>query len=300
MKKTITIGISAYNEAKNILKLLDSIINQRQRNFVLEKIIVACDGCTDNTATVVRRFVEKYPVVQLIDDGNRIGKSGRLNNFCRINRSDIIVIFDADTTLGSPDTLLFIAEAFGNLSVGLVAGADIPYPPETFFESIVVTAVDLWRSIRLNYNDGDTVHNSHGCILAISKDFSKKLHIQENVNGADHFFYFKAKEFGFDFKYAEKAIVYYREPNNLSDFISQRRRFYTISDSMTEIFGEWIIPYYKSTPLLLRIKKIVSMFFKHPILLPLAIGLQLSMNIYMEVKRPERTRDIWDTIQSTK
>ncbi|TAN58782.1 glycosyltransferase [Patescibacteria group bacterium] len=300
MKKTITVGIPAHNEEKNIGKLLESIFAQKQEGYILEKVIVACDGCTDNTDGIAHYFMEKYPAVQLVNDGDRIGKSGRSNNFFRMNRSDILVILDADTILRSSDTLRFITEAFGDPSIGLVAGADMPYPPETLFESIVITAVDLWRSIRLNIDHGDTVHNSHGCALAFSKDFAEKLTIPKGINGDDHYAYFRSKELGFSFRYATKAVVNYREPSNPCDFIIQRSRFYVINGHMIEIFGSWVKPYYKSVPLSEKLPAILSMFLHRPILLPLALMLEFFMRLHIKTRKQYISGSMWDTVQSTK
>lgn len=299
-KCTVTVGISAHNEDGNIIKLLDSIVSQRQTNFLLEKIIIACDGCTDNTASLVRKYQKKYPIIYLIDDGERLGKSQRINSFFRINNSDILVIFDADTILGSADTMLFITECFDSSSVGLVAGADMPYPPRTFFESVAVTVVDLWRSIRLNINHGDTVHNSHGRLLAFSKNFLEKMTIPKESNGDDHYVYFRAKELGFGFRYAEKAVVYYHEPSNLQDFIIQRSRFHTINGHMIEVFGPWIEPYYRSVPLSEKLPAFLSMFLHRPILLPLALMLEVFMRIHIKINKQHFSGGIWDNVQSTK
>lgn len=299
-KCTVTVGIPAHNEEANIIKLLDSIVSQRQTNFILEKIIIACDGCTDNTANLVRKYQKKYSIVHLIDDEKRLGKSQRDNSFFRTNNSDILVIFDADTTLGFPDTLLCIVEAFNDPSTGLVAGADIPYPPRTFFESVAVTVVDLWRSIRLNINHGDTVHNSHGRLLAFSKNFSEKITIPRESNGDDHYVYFMAKELGFGFRYAEKAVVYYREPSNLQDFILQRSRFHTINGHMVEIFGLWVKPYYRSVPLSEKLPAFLSMFLHRPILLPLALMLEVFMRIHIKVSKQHFSGGTWNIVQSTK
>jgi glycosyltransferase involved in cell wall biosynthesis len=63
-KLTVTIGIPAYNEEKSISNLLDSIIEQTQKDYVLEKVIVACDGCTDKTSEVVSEYVKKYNFIE--------------------------------------------------------------------------------------------------------------------------------------------------------------------------------------------------------------------------------------------
>ena len=67
-KQTVTIGIPAHNEAENISYLLRSILRQKQRNYKLEKIIVVCDGCTDNTEDKVKQFAKKHKIVELIFD----------------------------------------------------------------------------------------------------------------------------------------------------------------------------------------------------------------------------------------
>lgn len=297
---TVTIGIPAHNEERNIGKLLESILVQRQDGYILEKVIVVCDGCTDNTSAIVHRFMEKYQIIHLIDDGRRLGQAERCQNFYTENTSDILVTLDADTTLGSVDTLSRIVESFNDPSIGLVAGADMPYLPETFFESIVVTAVDLWRSIRLNINHGDTVHNSHGCVLAFSRNFAEKIIIPTGSNGNDHYVYFRAKTLGFGFHYAEKAIVYYREPSNLHDFIAQRSRFHAINGHMVEIFGSWVEPYYKSVPLSEKLPAFLSMFLHRPLLLPLALMLEAFMRLHIKISKQHFSGSTWDTIQSTK
>ena len=39
--------------------------------------------------------------MEIIDDGRRLGQAGRLNEFYKINKSDIFITFDADVILGN-------------------------------------------------------------------------------------------------------------------------------------------------------------------------------------------------------
>src|SRR5258708_26629353 len=123
-KISITIGIPAYNEEDNIGKLLDSIISQKGSRYNIEKIIVACDGCTDKTAEIVEKYIDKHNNIYLINDGLRLGQAGRLNEFYKINKSDIFITFDADTVLGHRYVVNEIAECFEDKNVGLVGGSD--------------------------------------------------------------------------------------------------------------------------------------------------------------------------------
>lgn len=55
-----TIIVPAHNEATVIRRCLDSLVNQTS----VDKIIVACNGCSDNTADIVRK---EYPTVLCLD-----------------------------------------------------------------------------------------------------------------------------------------------------------------------------------------------------------------------------------------
>ena len=52
----LSIVIPAYNEEKYISKTLDSIKSQNLKNY---EIIVVCNGCTDKTSKIVRKYTNK-------------------------------------------------------------------------------------------------------------------------------------------------------------------------------------------------------------------------------------------------
>ena len=64
----IGIVIPAYNEAESIATTLHSLLNQ---TYLPSQIIVVDDGSTDNTAEVVNHIASKYPIVQLIQRGEK-------------------------------------------------------------------------------------------------------------------------------------------------------------------------------------------------------------------------------------
>ncbi len=295
---TLTIGIPAHNEEKNLSRLLRSLSKQ-QGNFVLEQVIVACDGCTDATASIARGFSDRLPVL-VVDDGRRVGQSARMREMMESSRSDVYVSLDADTWLDAPGTLEALVAPFAEAGMGLVAGADRPAFPRTFFEHVVVTVVDQWRYARTAFNGGDTVHNAHGCVLALSRRLAQEAKLPATVNGADHFLYFKAKELGLGFRYQESAVVRYREPDNLSDYLSQRSRFHTIHDSMEAYFGPWVWDAYAPLPGSVKRSALWRMFTERPLLFMLAIALEITSRLYILVKHPVSAGGVWQTVKSTK
>ena len=53
---TISIGVCAYNEEKNILHTLGSILSQELDGFEISEIIVVSSGSTDRTESIVHEF----------------------------------------------------------------------------------------------------------------------------------------------------------------------------------------------------------------------------------------------------
>ena len=64
----IGIVIPAYNEAESIATTLHSLLNQ---TYPPSQIIVVDDGSTDSTAEVVNHIASKYPIVQLVQRGEK-------------------------------------------------------------------------------------------------------------------------------------------------------------------------------------------------------------------------------------
>ncbi len=298
-KKTVLIGIPAHNEQSNIANLLDSIIIQKGNSFTLTKVIVICDGCEDNTANIVAGYCKKYKNFTVIDDNARFGKAARLNELYRINTGDILITFDGDSLLGSDNVIEEIVRTFSDESVGLVGGGDRPFPAKTFFEKIVVSGIELWYLTRKDINNGSSLYNHHGCVSALSKSFSEKVIIPTDIVAEDSYLYFRSLELGFKFKFAKNAIVYYRAPGNLRDYLLQTKRFLNTKDIITSHFGSWVNDY-RYVPKSLKIKAIFKMILKEPVFMPLSLILSVYIRLIKKFSKEIYKGGIWTSVVSTK
>lgn len=299
-KLTVTIGIPAYNEEKNIGNLLNSLIIQNEDNYILESIIIVCDGCSDQTSSIVQNYYSKDGRVKLVNDGRRLGKSSRINQLFSKSISDILILIDGDVLIKDQKVISEIVREFRNKKVGLVGGCDIPSSPKSFQEKIVVSGIGLWFEVRKSVNKDDSIHNIHGSIYALSKKVYKKFHIPQQVINDDMYVYLKTRELGYRSSFSTRGIVYYQAPANLADFYKQTKRFSAGRFQIDQLFGKRIQKYF-SIPRKAKILGTLSFLIKNPVEGLLAIPLQLSLTVVMPfIKKQYDENGVWRQIASTK
>ncbi len=144
---TVTIAICALNEASNIGQLLQSILEQKEEGYKLEKILLISDGSTDDTVKIARSFSSPFLEVKAYKE--RRGKSFRLNEIYSGVTSDIVVQPDADVILAHPAVIQNLVQSFGeNPKVGMTGGNAQPLPAETFLEQAVNYTLEVYIPFR--------------------------------------------------------------------------------------------------------------------------------------------------------
>jgi len=120
----ITIIVPAYNEAAHIA---DKIINIAALDYPTSrlKLVVYCDGCTDDTARVAEKAIFSHLCqdleVELIESDHNMGKIAALNHLIPKMKSEIIALSDVSALL-SIDALRIAAAHFQDDQTGFVAG----------------------------------------------------------------------------------------------------------------------------------------------------------------------------------
>lgn len=245
-KFTVTIGIPAHNEEQNIGRLLAAIVSQTG-NFFLEKVIVVCDGCADNTENIVREFAKNHPIVQIISDGKRIGKSERLNQLYQINASDALITLDADIEPENDFVFEKLLEPFRDPQVAVVAGHMKPLPGRTFVEKLVVAKDAWWYEARKNFKNGNNIYSSTGCCFALSRDFTKSFKFFPGSINDQEIIYLEVLRQGKKYIFADDAHLNYREVSTWNELLSRAGRFEYNDDLKPygfniDVDGEYRIP----------------------------------------------------------
>ncbi len=263
MKPTLTIGIAAYNEEKNIGHLLQALRMQKISSAKLEGIVVVSDSSTDRTDEIVRKI--EGGGVRLVRMPSRQGGAMAQNAIFAGSKSDIVVVLDADI-MPADDSFIdsLISPIILDPEIGLTSNIIEPAKPRTFVEKALarnhVFKTNLWLSSGM----GNTIYTCFGPARAFSRKLYEGMRYPKDVP-VDSYSYMHCVSHGLKFALARSASVIFRCPENFSDHRKQSTRFMSGKDAIVSVFGDaakaaYRLPFW---PLFLSsLKELVS----HPIL----------------------------------
>jgi cellulose synthase/poly-beta-1,6-N-acetylglucosamine synthase-like glycosyltransferase len=120
----ITVVMPAYNEAAHIAAKLRNLAAIDYPSDRL-RVLVACDGCTDDTVAIARATLAEAGCAHLdatvIDHTRNRGKVAVLNGTIAMVKTEVVVLTDVSAML-PPDALLRAAVHFADPALGAVGG----------------------------------------------------------------------------------------------------------------------------------------------------------------------------------
>jgi glycosyltransferase involved in cell wall biosynthesis len=292
--KTVTIGIPALNEGRNIRQLLFSLLEQKVRNFELKEIIIVSDGSTDDTVAKARSI--RDPRIKVFKKAARTGTAETQNSILRKAGGDILVMLDGDI-MPADNLFLYniVRPIIEDERVGLVGGAVLPLKPRNFIESVLTVGHFLKDRIYINMARGENIYLCHGRVRAFSRDFYKIIHWPRNV-AEDAYSYLLCLQCGFKFRYAPKAKIYFRIPSNLKEHFTQSIRFFGGRKLMKRVFNPGFVTSEYRIPLL----NAVGVTLKSILTRPLLTVTYLVLMICVWIVSPKSYIDNWPLAVSTK
>ena len=211
-----SLGILAYNEEKNIGRLLKAVQEQRLQQVKIKEIIVVSSGSTDRTDEIVRQFAKKDSKIRLLTQQERKGKSSAINLFLQHSSAPILIIESGDT-IPEKDTIEKLILPFQDSTIGMTGGR--PQPINNQKDPVGFAVCLLWKlhdkMAKISPKLGEMV-----AFRNIVKSIPEKSAVDEASIEAI------IKRNGLKLHYVGDAIVYNKGPDNISDFLKQRRRIY--------------------------------------------------------------------------
>ncbi|OGD93454.1 hypothetical protein A2697_00565 [Candidatus Curtissbacteria bacterium RIFCSPHIGHO2_01_FULL_41_44] len=276
---TVTVAISAYNEEKNILRFLKSIILQKEIGFKIKEIWVHSDGSTDKTVALARSIKSKK--IKVWDHKKRTGKSTWLNKIYKDLKTDILVQSDADVVFAHNLVVHdLIKPLIKNPKVGMCGGNPMPVEGKTYWEKVVRVAFEPYQEFRSSVRGGNNAFSAIGQLLAYRKSLVKKIIVPEDMITNDIFTYFYCLQLGWEYRYVKSAIVLFQSPQRLRDLLRQNTRFHAGYNRMFNYFPAELVKEEFKIPKLIYIYSLFKQFVKHPIF----SGTYYLINIYCLIK----------------
>ena len=291
-KITITVGIPAHNEESNIANLVSRLINQREKGFVLKKILVVSDGSTDSTVEKAKSIVNsKIEVVSR----KRSGKNATLNFIMRNTDSDYLVLLDADV---APKDEMFLSKMFDNKS-DLVCAKVIPVSPTTWFESVINQSHFMKLAMYHEVVNKKPVYAGNGRAISLSKNLYKSLVLPQKIVADDAFITLFAIKNDYSIKYNEDTVVYYRSPVNLKDHLKQSTRFFVGQSELEHFFGKDFIRKQYNISKRVTIKYLFRSLKESPIKTSSYIAVFVLVKLILTT-RNVTVSHMWETVRSSK
>jgi cellulose synthase/poly-beta-1,6-N-acetylglucosamine synthase-like glycosyltransferase len=207
----------AYNEGRNIGRLLEAIVTQRTTAATMLEIIVIASGCTDDTEEIVATWAARDKRVRLVVQPRREGKASAVNRFLADAREDILIVCSGDL-LPAEGTIEHLVSPFVDPEVAMTSCRPVPVNDSRCFMGFAAHL--LWGL----HHELNQVDFKAGELIAFRKVFTRipygtavdEAAIESVIRGQ-----------GYTVRYVEKAVTYNKGPETVRDFLRQRRRIYS-------------------------------------------------------------------------
>lgn len=214
----LSVVVPAYNEERNIRRLLESLLAQRLASGALVEVVVVASGCTDATCAEVEAVRARDGRVRLIVQDARLGKAAAINAYLREREAsaEVVIISSADILL-QPGCLELLVRAFReDPQLGMCGGRPVPTNPRTTLMGRMVGF--LWDL----HHERALESPKLGELVAVRASLLRPLSVASAVDEAS----LEAciTERGFRLGYVPEAVVTNRGPERLREYFSQRRR----------------------------------------------------------------------------
>ena len=263
---TVSVGVTAYNEQKNIRRLLESLKNQEQTGFRLGEIIVISDGSTDSTVSEAKKV--KSPYVKIIKETERAGQQSRQNQILRFFKGDILVLLEADVLPRGNNYLSQLIRPLAmspDSRVVMAVGDDTPVRPRGVYERMLYSGTQFKKHLAASWKGGNNIYSCGGHSgKALARHFAKSLRFPKAVP-EDAYIYMALKKSGLHFVKTYEAVAYMRNVSNFSDRLKQARKYLSGKGSLENYFPSDSLKMEYAIPRLQMFKTFARFLLQEPI-----------------------------------
>jgi len=289
---TISAGVCAYNEEKNILQCLRSLTSQVFRGKELIEVLVVSSGSIDRTDELVLEYARITDGrVRLIVQEQREGKNSAVNAFVEQAKGDVLFLANADNVM-QENTLDLMAAHFQEPSAGMVGGHPIPVnDKDTYMGFAVHMLWDMHHRLSL-------IHPKVGEIVAFR---NLGLKIPTGMGSDEDLIRRELENRGYQIRYEPGALIFNRGPTTVQDFFIQRTRV-NIGERYMKRWFDYDIPTWDKAYLFNAWFSFLKDNARHPLKMVVAMVMEAFARAYaaLHVRLDKGDRAIWQVVESTK
>jgi poly-beta-1,6-N-acetyl-D-glucosamine synthase len=214
----VSIVVPAYNEAANIRRLLNSLLEQETRVARVVEIVVVASGCTDDTADLAREVSRGRPGVHVHVQERRAGKVAAINAYLKIRdpRAEVTVVCSADLDIARDVVEKMVLFLRDHADVGMVGGRPVPNNDGGRLVGRMVKLLwEMHHRVSLEVPKmGEIV-----AFRSILVEYVSELSVVDEASIED---IVRAK--GYKLGYVPDALVTNHGPDTIGEYFEQRRR----------------------------------------------------------------------------
>jgi glycosyltransferase involved in cell wall biosynthesis len=227
------IGIPAYQEEKNIGKLLSKLIEIADSE--IRAIYIVSSGSKDKTNEIVTSFMKKDSRIRLIAESERQGKTSALNILLQKSESyDIMVFMGADNLPDDSGITILLNRIIEGHS-DIVGARPVPINENTSFSGFCSHL--LWN-LHHEISSNPLTPKISGELMAFRTGVIKQL--PPAIINDDMYIQLIFQRQGSIVEYFPESKVFLRGTLTLGDMIRQRRRIFVGHRQIRFLFGKKI------------------------------------------------------------
>ena len=293
----ISIVITSFKEPKTIGKAIESFISQS----IKEKYELIVSAPDEETLDIARKYSKKNNQIKAFKDLGK-GKSSALNEVFQEVKGRIIIMTDGDVFV-SDNSVNKIIDSFENKKIGCVTGRPVSMNKKDslfgYWSHLLCYAAHKLREKR---DKKGRFLECSGYFWAIRSDIVKRFPTGIAEDTIVPILFFLR---GYKIKYLSGALVYVKFPQNLGDFMKQKKRAAASHETLFKYVTKKI-PRMKSfrneileSYLIFSYPKTIKEFIYAFILFPLRFYIWMNLFYNMKIKK-RFYKDAWKRVETTK
>ena len=223
----VSIVMPCYNEAETIGEAIESLLKLDYPQDMIE-IVVVDDKSKDNSAEIVRRYVEKHPgkVKLIVNSRNSGGAAEPTNIGVRAAKYDFIAVTDADS-MPEPDALIkMIGFLQNDPKVAAVTCAGMARGSKTFMQKLQMIEYSIIAWTRKLLDCVDAVYVTPGPFALYKKKALLEVGLFDTKNlTQDIEIVWRLRSYGYVARMCLASRVYSQTPRKFKHWWRQRIRW---------------------------------------------------------------------------